>query len=214
MTETSAPTETPAEAPSARADATRARIEETAERLFRTMGYQKTAVADIARELGMSPANIYRFFPSKSAINEAIAQRLLGALTQELVVIARGPGTASERLRLLLSTLFERKVAIFFGERRLHDMVLAAMQEHWSVIERHIRAVTAAIQQILEDGMASGEFGRADAAATAETVTHAVVAWNHPALVESCIVRRGQTVDELRAQVAAMTAFIVRALRP
>ena len=57
--------------PKNRAEATRARIEETAERLFRTMGYQKTAVADIARELGMSPANVYRFFPSKSAINEA-----------------------------------------------------------------------------------------------------------------------------------------------
>ena len=43
----------------------RSRIEETAERLFRNMGYQKTAVADIARELGMSPANVYRFYPSK-----------------------------------------------------------------------------------------------------------------------------------------------------
>jgi AcrR family transcriptional regulator len=39
------------------------------------MGYQKTAVADIARELGMSPANVYRFFPSKSAINEATRTR-------------------------------------------------------------------------------------------------------------------------------------------
>ena len=69
-----------ANSPASRAEETRARIEETAERLFRVMGYQKTAVADIARELGMSPANVYRFFPSKSAINEAIAERLLGGM--------------------------------------------------------------------------------------------------------------------------------------
>ena len=62
---------------SPRAETTRAEIVTTAERLFRSLGYQKTAVADIARELGMSPANIYRFFPSKAAINEAICARTL-----------------------------------------------------------------------------------------------------------------------------------------
>jgi len=47
----------PPTAPS-RAGETCARIEETAERLLRAMGYQKTAVADIARGLGMSPDNV------------------------------------------------------------------------------------------------------------------------------------------------------------
>ncbi|HET7714600.1 MAG TPA: TetR family transcriptional regulator, partial [Bauldia sp.] len=39
---------------------TRARIVETAEGLFRRLGFAKTTVADIAAELGMSPANVYR----------------------------------------------------------------------------------------------------------------------------------------------------------
>ena len=41
---------------------TRERILVVAERLFRQLGYQKTTVADIAKELRMSPANVYRFF--------------------------------------------------------------------------------------------------------------------------------------------------------
>ena len=41
---------------------TRERILVVAERLFRQIGYQKTTVADIAKELRMSPANVYRFF--------------------------------------------------------------------------------------------------------------------------------------------------------
>lgn len=57
--------------------ATRLRIADAAEALFRQIGYQKTSVADIAKECGMSPANVYRFFPSKSAINEAISHRIL-----------------------------------------------------------------------------------------------------------------------------------------
>jgi AcrR family transcriptional regulator len=196
-----------------RAEATRLRIEEAAERLFRTLGYQKTAVADIARELGMSPANVYRFFPSKSAINEAIAARMLGVLREEIEAIARGPGTAPDRLRRVLSALFERKLETFFTERRLHDMVTAAINEHWGVIERYLQGVHGAIRRVLEDGMAAGNFARSDAEATAHTVMHTMVAWNHPALVETCIARKGQTPEELRAQVAAMTEFVLRALR-
>ena len=62
---------------------TRARIMETAETLFRRLGYAKTAVADIASELRMSPANVYRFFPSKTAIVQAICQRCLERARRE-----------------------------------------------------------------------------------------------------------------------------------
>ena len=40
----------------------RERILVVAERLFRQIGYQKTTVADIAKELRVSPAGVYRFF--------------------------------------------------------------------------------------------------------------------------------------------------------
>jgi AcrR family transcriptional regulator len=49
----------------------------TAERLFREIGYQKTTVADIAKALRMSPANVYRFFDSKKSINAGVARRLM-----------------------------------------------------------------------------------------------------------------------------------------
>src|SRR3954447_7881763 len=206
--------QTLADSPASRAAAMRGRIEEVAEQLFRSMGYQKTAVADIARELGMSPANVYRFYPSKSAINEAIAQRTLGAMLAEIESIAAGPGPATTRLRRMFSRMFELKIEVFFQERRLHDMVSAAMDEHWEVIERHTAGVHAAIARVLADGMAAGEFASRDPVKEAHTVLHTMVPWNHPALVASCIARKGQTVEELRAQVADMTEFVLRALRP
>ena len=49
-------------------DETRERFMIKADELFRQFGFGKTTVADITRELGMSPANIYKFFPSKDAI--------------------------------------------------------------------------------------------------------------------------------------------------
>src|SRR5690606_36919854 len=75
------------------------RILEAAERLFRHYGYSKTTVADIARDLGMSPANVYRFFASKEQIHQAIAGRMLAASLELNRSIAALPLPAAERLR-------------------------------------------------------------------------------------------------------------------
>src|SRR5262249_53536022 len=83
-------------------DDTRARIMDTAEALFRRLGFAKTAVADIAAELKMSPANVYRFFPSKNAIVEAICQRCLGELEDRAWAVARSRGPAAERIERLV----------------------------------------------------------------------------------------------------------------
>ncbi|MCX7684668.1 MAG: TetR/AcrR family transcriptional regulator [Acetobacteraceae bacterium] len=196
-----------------RAEATRQRILDVALRLFRTMGYQKTAVADIARELGMSPANVYRFFPSKSAINEAIAARMLAGLEAGAWAIARGEGSATERLARLVRYLHAQEIELFFHEKRLHDMVTAAMAEHWGVVERCIRAITEAIRHVLMDGMAAGEFARLDPEATAVTIRRALMMWNHPHQVAECLAR-GESTETLAAALEEMIAFILRALRP
>ncbi len=192
---------------------TRRRIEDTAERLFRSMGYQKTAVADIARELGMSPANVYRFFPSKSAINEAIAKRMLDGVQEELWAIARGKGTPAERLADLLRMLHRRHMGLFFAERRLHDMVTAAMAEHWGVVETFIHSITTAIRHVLMDGMADGSFAKLDPEATAKTVKQATLAFMHPVMIAECVGRIASE-EEMAADLEAMIVMLLRGLRP
>ncbi len=191
---------------------TRRRIEDTAEALFRSMGYQKTAVADIARELGMSPANIYRFYPSKSAINEAIAARMLDGVEAELWAIARGAGAPPDRLRALLTTLHQRHLALFFTEKRLHDLVTAAMAEHWGVVERFIHAVQTAMRHVLMDGQASGDFAKDDAEATAVSLKRAILAFVHPVMIAECI-ERGETEEQIGQELDALITLLLRGLR-
>jgi AcrR family transcriptional regulator len=52
--------------------------------LFRQIGFRKTTIADIAGALGMSSANIYRFFASKDALTEAICEKRV----HEVVAVA------------------------------------------------------------------------------------------------------------------------------
>src|SRR6266536_3231160 len=123
--------------PRTKPDDTRARIIETAEALFRRLGFAKTAVADIAGELRMSPANVYRFFPSKNAIIEAICQRCLGELEDRAWAVARSRGSAAERLeRLVLEILAYHKE----NNRALHPVHarrLAAIELSWGAIRAH-----------------------------------------------------------------------------
>src|SRR6202049_2916567 len=86
----------------------RERILVTAERLFREIGYQKTTVADIAKTLRMSPANVYRFFESKKAINVGVARRLMGQVERESQAIAKAPGSPTQRMSGLLTSKIGR----------------------------------------------------------------------------------------------------------
>src|SRR5207249_9211179 len=117
--------------PKLKPDDTRERIMETADALFRRLGFAKTAVADIAAELGMSPANVYRFFPSKNAIVEAICRRCLSELEEKAWRVARSKAPAAERMeRLILEILAYHKENLI-TERRVNDMVLAAIEHSW-----------------------------------------------------------------------------------
>src|ERR1051325_9854363 len=116
----------------------RGRILTTAERLFREIGYQKTTVADIARELRMSPANVYRFFDSKKSINAGVARRLMGEVEQASRTVASGSTAAAARLRQLLTTIHRMNSDRYVADAKMHDMVAAAMEEDWDVCKLHM----------------------------------------------------------------------------
>jgi AcrR family transcriptional regulator len=191
-------------------DDTRARIMETAEALFRRLGFAKTAVADIANELGMSPANVYRFFPSKNAIVEAICQRCLSELEAEAWAVARSPGPAATRLeRLILEILAYHKENLLV-EQRVHDMVLVAMEDNWGAIRAHKDVVRTVVELILRDGIAAGEFDPVDVPETAQVMMRSLVVFQHPLLIAQCL----QDDQDLESQARASVRFLLRAITP
>jgi AcrR family transcriptional regulator len=96
---------------------THRQIVEVAERLFRQIGFQKTVVADIARELHMSTANVYSFFETKSEINEAVCLDLLGRIEAEAEKIAATRGTAAQRMRNLVASVEKAYSKLYMSDR-------------------------------------------------------------------------------------------------
>jgi AcrR family transcriptional regulator len=164
-------------------DESRGQILAVAERLFRSVGYAKTTIADIAKALGMSPANVYRFFPSKSAINNEICDRLMGLLHAGLRVELERPGTAVERLTRFLHASRRFHTEMFTDQRVVFDMVDAAIAENWGSIVAHIQTTEAMAAAIIATGMRDGEFAPGDAAALGSTVMKACCCMTHPTLI-------------------------------
>jgi AcrR family transcriptional regulator len=193
-----------------KADDTRARIMDTAEALFRRLGYAKTAVADIAAELGMSPANVYRFFPSKNAIVEAICQRFLADVEGKAWAVARAKGPAGQRIeRLILEILRYHKENVL-TEQRVNDMVLAAIELSWDAIRAHKDVMRTVVEVILRDGIEAGEFESVEPRETAELILRCMLPFTHPMVVGQCI-EEGQ---DLETQARASVRFVLRAITP
>lgn len=164
----------------------RARIVETAEKLFREIGFQKTTVADIARELRMSPANVYRFFGSKAEINGAVARHLLSAILATSTAIVEGPGSASERLRALVLNNEKMNAERFIGERKLHEMVEVALNEDWPIIDEYVAGMRMLMGRLVAEGVAAGEFAPIDPAEGAALIQASTICFCHPRLMVEC----------------------------
>ena len=148
-------------------DEARARILEAAEEHFRRVGYNRTSVADIAAGLGMSPANIYRFFPSRDAINESICGRVVNEIADIASAIARTNAPAMQKLERLLTAVHHHAKMMLIEERPMHELIVAATQQNWPSIKAHIERMVTIFEAIIREGVEAGEFDVSDAAEAA-----------------------------------------------
>jgi AcrR family transcriptional regulator len=187
---------------------TRERILVEAERLFREIGYQKTTVADIAKALRMSPANVYRFFDSKKAIHEGVARGLMGGVEDAAQTIATGRGsTATSRLRELMTTVNRMNTERYVVDSKLHEMVEIAMEESWDVCVAHMERITETIGAVIAEGAATGEFEVPDVPLAAMCTCTAMMRFFHPQMIAQCANKPGPSLDQ-------MIDFILAGLAP
>ena len=179
-----------------------------AEEHFRRIGHHKTSVADIASELGMSPANIYRLFPSRDAINKSICGRIVNEVADLAFAIARANARPVEKLDQLLTAVHQHNKMTLVTEKHMHDLIVAATQENWAIIKAYIERMVTIFEAIIREGIEAGEFEIEDAAEAARAVKSAFMPFFHPILIEHCVQHGEDTEADLRDQIR----FILKAL--
>ena len=112
------------------------RILEATEDVLRRFGLAKATVVDVARALDVSHGSVYRHFPSKASLRQAVAKRWLDRANAPLEKIAEASGPAPARLERWLRTMFEIKHKKVCDDPEMFATYLALAQEACVVVRR------------------------------------------------------------------------------
>jgi AcrR family transcriptional regulator len=155
----------------------------------------------------MSGANVYRFFPSKGAINDALCRRMLAELHAMAEEVVRKSGKPSQRLEDLIVAVHRHNKARFTDQQTVHEMVAVAMQENWEAVDEHVHFMKSLFARLIGEGVEAGEFAPCDPVVLADLVGFGCCGAFHPAMIADC------TEETSEQKVRGLARLIVRGLR-
>ncbi|HEX6757906.1 MAG TPA: TetR family transcriptional regulator [Propionibacteriaceae bacterium] len=156
------------------------RILEAAEDVLRRFGPAKATVVDVARALEVSHGSVYRHFPSKAALRDAVAERWLARISEPLEVVASEDGSATERLRRWLELLIASKRSRALEDPELFETYVQLVAESRDVVVAHVETLTGQLAAIVADGVQRGEFADVDPAMAGCAVFDATARFHNP----------------------------------
>ena len=187
----------------------RAQILAAAATVFAEKGFSKTGINDIVRASGLSKGGVYWHFASKDEIVTTIFNQFFeGQLAALAILIAQKEISATGKLLMLaqqggndiesMATQFPSSLE--FYALAAHDPVLRLRLVHYFDLYRE------AIQQLVEQGIANGEFAQLDARLTAQTII---------ALFEGVLLVYGVQVKlvPLAEQITAAMSLLLEGLK-
>ncbi|WP_141690270.1 MULTISPECIES: TetR/AcrR family transcriptional regulator [unclassified Ensifer] len=183
-------------------------ILDVAEEHIRRIGHRKTTVADIAFNLGVSRANVYRFFPTRAAINESVCAQIANRTLDVAREISKKGAPAGSRLAGMFAALHRHTQLQLAEERHSHELFVAAIEGKWEVAKWYFDEMTRIFEATIREGLEAGELKSGDAGDAARCVMAAIVSFVHPGLIEQRIGGGEDVEDELEAQ----TRFVLWAL--
>ncbi|GLR89938.1 TetR family transcriptional regulator [Bradyrhizobium iriomotense] len=183
------------------------RILEVTEDVLRRYGLAKATVVDVARALDVSHGSVYRHFPSKASLREAVAKRWLERMDAPLRKIAQDTGPAPARLETWLRTLFAAKRERVCDDPEMFQTYLTLAREACAAVKCHKDGLVEQMSAILSDGVKQGVFDVTDTKATARAIFDATSRYHHPAHADEW------KDADLPARVDALLALLLRGLK-
>jgi AcrR family transcriptional regulator len=182
------------------------RILEVTEDVLRRFGLAKATVVDVARALDVSHGSVYRHFPSKASLREAVAKRWLERVSAPLAEIVESPTPAPARLDEWLRALFDAKQKRVAEDPEMFATYQSLAREACKVVKAHKESLIDQVAQILSDGVKQGVFEVADVKVTARAVFDATSRFHHPAHSDEW------RDPQLAARIDALLALLIKGL--
>ena len=182
------------------------RILEVTEDVLRRFGLAKATVVDVARALDVSHGSVYRHFPSKASLREAVAKRWLARVSTPLAEIAKSSAPAPTRLEQWLRALFAAKQKLVLEDPEMFATYLTLAQEACKTVRAHKENLIDQLALILSDGARQGAFQVTDARETARAIFDATSRFHHPSHSDDW------RDPQLTARIDALLALLLKGI--
>jgi AcrR family transcriptional regulator len=146
------------------------------------------------RSRSVDVAHVYRFFPSKQAIEEAVVADLFEQVSTAATLAARGR-SALERLSAALGAILQQHEHRLKNDRKQHELVAAAVHENWAVALSYADRIRGLVHGIIAAGQASGELRQGSPMAMTCCLLEAMDGYLSPSRINAATVR--PTFDEM-----------------
>ncbi|MGK2871702.1 MAG: TetR/AcrR family transcriptional regulator [Alphaproteobacteria bacterium] len=161
----------------------RTKIIDAARKLVARYGYGKTTMADLAEACGMSPGNLYRYFPGKLDIAEQLAQQAFDEeLTALREVVRKQDLSATEKLKVFFCTQLHVTHDKLNEDSKIFEIAEIIKRERPELSNENLKRLRALLTEILASGNASGEFNIPDVVSAAEMIQCATMKYHYPQL--------------------------------
>lgn len=124
----------------------------------RRFGAGRTRIVAIAEEAGMTHANIYRYFPSKTALVDAVIGEWFKEVEAELNAIAGMPDPADDKLERMILAYSRAQRDLLEREANLFALYIAALDKKSVVVRRHRGRMRALVERVIEEGIGTNHF--------------------------------------------------------
>lgn len=192
--------------PRRKAEETREDILRTADTLFRRKGISKSSIADIAQSLGMSPANVFKHFSSKTVLVDAICDRHISRMINRFDTVDT-PAAAPDKLgivvrRLMLAHLEDIRENPFFLE-----MVFLTTKTELDSGKHYRLLIEELFHAVIREGAETGVYQCTDCRKASSHAAAAFASVLHPIfLIET-------SIEELDDRLTGIAALVNAALQ-
>ena len=176
----------------------------------RKFGAARTTIVGIAADAGMTHANVYRYFPSKTALFEEITAGWLQPLEAKLREAADGADPAYDKLERMLLAVHRAYREKLDADPALFDLLIDSLTKERPAARKHRARVQSEIQRVVEEGVASGAFAMADRRRALALVFDASHRFIHPVALK---LDRDAPMAALAARFERVVSMTLRALR-
>jgi AcrR family transcriptional regulator len=156
---------------------------DAAEKMIRRFGFEKTRLVDIAKEVGVSHPVLYRIFPDKAALFDAVSERWLRRIDAELAKVTTRKTSPSARIHEWFLTLYRLKREKVSQDPELYRAFNASAERQRPFIVDHLNETRRQLRQLATDAIEAGEIARRDPDQIAQTLFEATMSFHHPRLL-------------------------------